>query len=151
VRFTARSDGIYQVRIHDINFRGGQAYVYRLTLRKAPDDRAAAARTNAPVAGSGTQPDFRLHLASDVLSVNRGSSGKLKIRVERLGGMRAPITLSVAGLPSGVTASPAVIAPGQTEVEIPFKAETTTRIAGFRVQILGLANVGGRSLSRTAT
>jgi len=32
VRFTAPSDGKYQVRIHDINNHGGQAYVYRLTL-----------------------------------------------------------------------------------------------------------------------
>ncbi|HKB35090.1 MAG TPA: PPC domain-containing protein, partial [Gemmataceae bacterium] len=32
IRFTAPSDGTYQVRIHDINYKGGQAYVYRLTL-----------------------------------------------------------------------------------------------------------------------
>ncbi len=32
LRFTAPSDGRYQVRIRDANFRGGPAYVYRLTL-----------------------------------------------------------------------------------------------------------------------
>jgi hypothetical protein len=36
VRFTAAVDGTYQVRIHDINYRGGQAYVYRLTLTADP-------------------------------------------------------------------------------------------------------------------
>jgi hypothetical protein len=36
VRFTAAEDGKYQVRIHDVNFRGGQAYVYRLTLTAGP-------------------------------------------------------------------------------------------------------------------
>jgi hypothetical protein len=41
VRFTAPADGTYQVRIHDVNFRGGQAYVYRLTLTADPHvDRA---------------------------------------------------------------------------------------------------------------
>jgi hypothetical protein len=41
VRFTAATDGKYQVRIHDINYRGGQAYVYRLTLTADPHvDRA---------------------------------------------------------------------------------------------------------------
>jgi hypothetical protein len=34
--FAAAEDGLYQVRIHDANFRGGQAYVYRLTLTADP-------------------------------------------------------------------------------------------------------------------
>ena len=36
VRFTAAMDGRYQLRIHDVNFRGGPAYVYRLTLTADP-------------------------------------------------------------------------------------------------------------------
>ncbi|HYT89163.1 MAG TPA: PPC domain-containing protein [Gemmataceae bacterium] len=36
VRITAPADGKYQVRIHDANFRGGPAYVYRLTLTNGP-------------------------------------------------------------------------------------------------------------------
>jgi hypothetical protein len=36
LRFTAQADGTYQVRIHDVSFRGGQAYVYRLTLTTGP-------------------------------------------------------------------------------------------------------------------
>jgi hypothetical protein len=41
VRFTATTDGKYQVRIHDVNFQGGPAYVYRLTLTSSPTiDRA---------------------------------------------------------------------------------------------------------------
>src|SRR5207248_9869521 len=36
VRFTAALDGKYQVRIRDANFKGGQAYVYRLTLTADP-------------------------------------------------------------------------------------------------------------------
>ncbi len=36
VRFTAPEDGDYQVRIHDIRFQGGQAYVYRLTITAEP-------------------------------------------------------------------------------------------------------------------
>src|SRR5262249_58680784 len=36
VRFTAATDGKYQVRIRDANFKGGQAYVYRLTLTAGP-------------------------------------------------------------------------------------------------------------------
>jgi hypothetical protein len=36
LRFTAPEDGTYQIKIHDVNFRGGQAYVYRLTLTADP-------------------------------------------------------------------------------------------------------------------
>lgn len=36
ILFTAPADGDYQVRIHDANMQGGQAYVYRLTLSAEP-------------------------------------------------------------------------------------------------------------------
>jgi hypothetical protein len=36
LRFTAPADGKYQARIHDVRMRGGQAYVYRLTLTAGP-------------------------------------------------------------------------------------------------------------------
>jgi hypothetical protein len=36
VRFTAAEDGKYQARIRDVNFRGGQAFVYRLTISSGP-------------------------------------------------------------------------------------------------------------------
>jgi hypothetical protein len=36
LHFTAPRDGKYQVRIRDANFRGGPAYVYRLTLTEGP-------------------------------------------------------------------------------------------------------------------
>jgi len=36
VCFTAPEDGTYQVRVHDINFKGGPDYVYRLTLEVRP-------------------------------------------------------------------------------------------------------------------
>lgn len=34
--FTAPTDGTYQVRIHDVNFQGSQAHVYRLSLHNGP-------------------------------------------------------------------------------------------------------------------
>src|SRR5205085_11166150 len=36
LHFRAPADGTYQVRIHDTNRRGGQNYVYRLTLTTGP-------------------------------------------------------------------------------------------------------------------
>lgn len=60
LRFTATEDGKYQVRIRDVNFRGGQAYVYRLTISAGPRvDRIyplggkRGGRSKFEVAGSG--------------------------------------------------------------------------------------------------
>src|ERR1051326_2449933 len=36
IRFTAADDGVYQVRIRDVNLRGGQAFVYRLPITDQP-------------------------------------------------------------------------------------------------------------------
>ncbi len=36
VHFESTREGLYQVRIHDVNFGGLQHYVYRLTLRRGP-------------------------------------------------------------------------------------------------------------------
>jgi hypothetical protein len=36
LRFTAAADGIYRVRIRDAGWRGGQAFVYRLTIAMGP-------------------------------------------------------------------------------------------------------------------
>src|SRR5207302_7402385 len=36
VRFTAPTDGVYQARIHDVQFGGLQHYVYRLTISAGP-------------------------------------------------------------------------------------------------------------------
>ncbi|MCA9175100.1 MAG: hypothetical protein KDB14_11510 [Planctomycetales bacterium] len=36
VTFTAQVDGVHQVRLHDVNYRGLQDYVYRLTISNRP-------------------------------------------------------------------------------------------------------------------
>jgi hypothetical protein len=63
LRFTAPEDGTYQIKIHDVNFHGGQAYVYRLTLTAGPHvDRAyplggrRATATPFALSGQGLPP-----------------------------------------------------------------------------------------------
>src|SRR5262245_58642264 len=63
VRFTAPADGTYRVRIHDINFHGGQAYVYRLTLtadvrvdRAYPLGGRRGTRASLTLTGQGLPP-----------------------------------------------------------------------------------------------
>jgi hypothetical protein len=135
LRFTAPTDGKYLVRVAEhFPARGGIAFAYR--LRVAPP---AIAR------------DFRLHLGSDVVSVNRGAAAKLKVNAERIGGLNDPITLSFEGLPAGVTASSTTIAQGQNAAEITFSATETATIDVTHLSIRGSVKVGEQTLARTAT
>jgi hypothetical protein len=125
--FTVPADGTYTVRVQDrLRSRGGAAFAYR--LRVAPP-----------------QPDFQLSLAADAVTVPRGGQGKLKVQCDRLGGFKEPITLTVTGLPDGVTAAPAALAPGQAAAEITLKADATSRIATARLTVKGTAKVGERT------
>jgi hypothetical protein len=134
LRFTAPADGTYRIRVEErFRHRGGPDFAYR--LRVAPP---------------ATVRDFRLSLAADVLSLNRGQSAKLKVTTDRLGGFNEPITLTVEGLPPGVTATGTTIAASQPGVEIALKAETSAKIQGSRLTIRGSAKVGTQTTTRTA-
>lgn len=69
LRFTARGDGTYQVRIYDVNFQGSQAHVYRLTLtagpyveRVFPLGGKRGTSVNVEVTGQGTPAHITLPL-----------------------------------------------------------------------------------------
>lgn len=134
LRFTPATDGTYVLKVEE-RFRGraGPGYAYR--LRVAPP--AAA--------------DFRLTLASDAVTVNRGGTAKLKIAADRFGGFAEAINLEIDGLPTGVTATGTSIAAKQAGGEITFKAESAAAITASRLAIRGVAMVGDRPLTRTAT
>ena len=77
--------------------------------------------------GTGT-PDYTLSASPTSLSVTQGSSGSTTISTATSGGFNSAISLSVSGLPSGVTASfnPASIAaPGNGNSILTFSASST--------------------------
>jgi hypothetical protein len=76
LRFTAPVDGTYQVKIHDINYRGGQAFVYRLTITADPYVERAfplGGRRGSKVAvtltGQGMSATAEVQLPSDAADV----------------------------------------------------------------------------------
>jgi hypothetical protein len=135
LRFTVPADGKFLIRVAEhFPARGGAAFAYR--LRVAPPS---------------TVRDFRLRLGSDVVSINRGTSAKLKISAERFGGVNDPITLTIEGLPAGVTATGTTIAQGQNATEITLTAGASATIDATRLSIRGSVKVGEQTLTRTAT
>ena len=137
--FTALEDGVHRVRIADANFKGGQAYVYRLTLTTAPYVEPKAELQDLP-----TAPGFRLALvpldpraaqSADTLTLLRGGQAKMRVVAERFGGFADAIPLTIDGLPDGVKATNTIIAAKQNQVDVILAAEKTTAIGAVHLTV----------------
>jgi Bacterial pre-peptidase C-terminal domain len=130
--FTAPADGKYTVQVASrFQSLGGLEHAYRLRI-------------------AHSSPDFRLRLVADAVTVNRGSQGKLRVFVDRTGGLREPIALSFKGLPPGVTVTPTTIPAGRPSVDLQVKAATEAKIQTFPLTIKGKVTTAGREITRTA-
>jgi len=135
IHWVAPADGAYSLRVEDrFASRGGPLYSYRL--------RAAA---------FDQKSDFSLSIPSDALSVERGGEVKFKVAAMRVGNCQGPITLTLDGLPPGVSVSNATIAEKANDTEILLRAEKTTRIQTARVVLNGKSSVDGKELIRRAS
>ncbi len=99
LHFTAPADADYLVRIRDIRGMGGDTYAYRLTIREP-------------------RPDFRLSLANANPNVPLGGCIASNVIAMRMDEFDGPIDVTVEDLPSGVKATPGVIAPGQASTTV---------------------------------
>jgi hypothetical protein len=131
--FTAPADGTYCVRVRDrFRTRGGPGFAYRLRL-------------------AVSVPGFRLRLAADALTLERGKQARLRVNVERQGGFNGPMTLAVEGLPAGVKVTGTTLGAGQSGADLVFRTEDLPRINGSRLTIRGTASLSGRTVTETAT
>jgi hypothetical protein len=134
LRFTAPAEANYLVRVEErFSSRGGPAFAYRL-------------RIDHP----SSTPVFRLQLAADALTLNRGGEVKLKITAERLGKCEDAINLEIDGLPKGLTATGTTIPAKQPATEITLKADPSAAIRPSRLTIRGTAKIGDRVITQTA-
>jgi hypothetical protein len=122
MEFVVPADGEYQVHVAErFRHRGGPEFAYRLRL-------------TAPT------PGFRLHLASDAVTVPRGGQVKLKVNVARIGPYMDAIPLTIEGLPAGVKANPATIGAKQNTGDITFVADKDAVIDAAHLTIRGPGN-----------
>lgn len=126
VRFTPGADGRYFVRVADRSpHRGGRDLAYRL---------------HAGPAGGG---DFRLVLASDSLSLERGGTAKFKINVFRYG-YTGDIQIVVDDLPDGVTFSGEKVQNGRGEATLNFKADDGLPVKLHACRVRGVGQLGDK-------
>jgi len=96
--YTFEKAGRYIVMIRDCAERGNPNYIYRLAVYPA-------------------RPDFDLESLTPELTLFRGRTVPLPVRVRRFGGWSAPIEVWVENLPRGVTSEQMTAEPRDTVVK----------------------------------
>ena len=101
------------------------------------------------VSAAAAAPDFSLTVVPASLSLTAGSPGKpVSVTTNPLNGFAGNVTVSVSGLPSGVTASPLslTLTPGVAQ-NLTLTAGATTKAGTASVTLIGISG----SLTHTAT
>jgi hypothetical protein len=131
--FVAPADGDYLLHLKDVRGMEGSDFAYRLTIRDAT-------------------PDFRLKAEPANPNIPRGGSTTMTVSVSARRGNETPITISVKGLPQGVTANPATIEPGQDSTVVVLTAAADAPLNGppSPIEVIGRATIDGHEMVRTA-
>ena len=136
-KFVAPVDATYRVRVRDgySSLRSDPRLVYRLAVRKQ-------------------QPDFRLVAVPrdpwGALVLRKGDRSTIDVLAERRDGLTEPITLSVTGLPAGVTSSEVTLGPAMNVATLVLTAAADVAPAIANLQITGKASIAGADVTHIA-
>lgn len=138
-RFAVPADGTYQLLVasREADLQAGPRHLYRLCIRKE-------------------QPDFRLvvvdHNDHDPSStiVRQGASQFLHVLCLRQDGFAGEVTLTVEGLPGGVTCPPQTIGPNQKLAALVLTAADDAPPWAGTIRVIGKARLGEQELTREA-
>lgn len=141
--YTLPADDTYLVRVRDLARLGGDEYTYRLLIYEAKPDFDAFLVPTDPFI---TNP--RLTIARTIArAIPAGSTTAFRVRLRRLDGLNAPVSVTLKELPEGVEARTVPVAPGQNEAAftltaskdlepgtvVPISVELTCEVNGEQV------------------
>jgi hypothetical protein len=107
VCFVAPRDGTYRARIHDVQFRGGQAFVYRLTITAGPHVEAVYPLGGKRAAQLRVEP-LGLGLSAEPLDIAlpANAASLVPVRLNTTAGLTNPVFLELDDLPELREAEP---------------------------------------------
>src|SRR5207247_6648668 len=127
--FDSAGSSIAQVR--DLDDRGGDSFVYRLSI--APP-----------------RPDFSLTATPDNPSIGAGGTAVLDLSVNRTDGFDGDVAVQLADLPPGLTATAAVIRKGKEKGRVTVTAADNLPVQAQALHVYGEATIDGRRERRLA-
>ena len=128
--FTLPVDGAYQLVVTDSSgSEGSRTSIYRLSVRPQTDG-------------------FTLHVPLQKLSVSLGTKTPLNLKATRTGNFKGPIAITIAGLPPGIAAPPALVIPAdKADLAILLEGRLDSPVTASLVTITGTAP----GITRTAS
>jgi hypothetical protein len=129
---TLDAAGDYILEVRDGDYRGGPAFVYRLSI-------------------TPPRPDFSLQAQNDKPVIKPGASLTLDLNITRTDGFDGDITVTVEGLPQGLTAQPLTIAKNETKAKLTLNAAAGVTHQALVMRVWGEATIDGRKERRLAS
>lgn len=122
IDWTAPADGDYTIQVSDRTGQYGPNCYYALTI--APN-----------------RPDFALRLDPDRAMIAPGNRTAWFVLLDRKNGFNGPVTISIQGLPTGVSASPLTIPPGIGQGVILLSADAGAKQDAALLKVVGTAQI----------
>ena len=144
-RFAVPADGTYRAMVRDLalNPRNDPRRIYRLSIhREQPDFRLAA----VPIYPANNKLEARPWNPL----LRRGSTERIDVVAFRRDGFAGEISVTVEGLPAGVTYSQAIIGPGQSATTLTLTASDQAADWIGTVQFIGRSKIAGADVARSA-
>ena len=126
LRVELPADGIYTVKVADLNKAGGEDYRYRLRL--GPEE-----------------PDFNVYTTNSMVSMHPGQSAPVKLLIERLGGFAGPITIAADNDAVPVAR---VIPEKAVEYTLALRNSARKAVPPRSVEIYAEAKINGRTVRK---
>jgi hypothetical protein len=148
LKFDVPEDGTYRLMIRD-QFGDGRkdpSYVYRLAIRPAEPDFRLLAYPDKPAQGQRDQNQTRI----EPLTVRKGGATSMTVLINRRDEYAGEITVTVEGLPGGVTCSGAVIGGEVKQAALVISAAEGVGPWSGPIKIVGRGKAGDRELVREA-
>ncbi len=125
LHWMAPGDGKFYLSIRDLHARGGERFLYHLSMKRG-------------------EPDFEVAGEYYYAQLAPGTQMIWFAKVSRVNGYDGPVSIFVEDLPPGVTAEPVTIPAGMSHCGIILSAATDAQVNA------SLVRVGGRATIKTA-